>query len=1422
MTSCFCGPRHALILLAVFLGALLPLSAQTVALAPFLYADEERNDPDISSANLDLLLLQLSSNARYKWVERAEIDRIMAEQALTNEGFTHADSAARLGRLLRVDVILTGTFINPADKPAFVLIEAVEANRAEVVARAEVPLSSAFQQDAAARLTSDDVAAINRAAGPLLAKAFAVIHSRPQQVLLKLLALPNLTGNPVYKRFGERLEAELARRAAATPNQCLLRTDRPDAATDESELRLLGLVETDSTMWEQFADHYVWGACDTMDGLPILRLLAWDGRSERRELIIPLPENPNALDTVINAACDSILAATTRATRLTPTETFADQQRAAVADMLLDFAHQLDGSRADSYDQRGARRLVVSAIFLNPAKPDGWLQLDRQRWQSWRENPMQAIADQITYRLRLRSRFIVDAQGKIHPEALFDENEGGLGCLRSLYAQMIGQGVVSGESLTRTEVPRLQKLWDRVVADVLAETAHAAERLANAAPGQEVEFRKAAKWILVDTFQPSIPRWLYRPDPVHTERIVRLLAPRLKIGEALCDAWGGGNFQSQAIDFFDEREAVTECLGRQGRFGEADRFSLLNPDELAQALAAGPPADSNAGEIRENIAGWTERGDKANAAYDQRNFDILRLRAEACLKACSTEAPNSKEAIAALLAAPLLRGDRFRGDRSGGEGKPYAGGMPSMAGYDAVEAQSFPNLEKILGQATPDKWEGIAFVMAIRERRWLVVDYLLQLGMIARAPSWPASDNSTWPYSDDYFRRSDKIGAFALAEAVARNRLDLADRLIKAGVRFDPNGDLGNAAIERALRRRSKEGLQRLLDAGALGVSLKRDFGKQQTSSPCLAAAVDVRDMELLQMLLAAGANVSDSIVDYGQSYGMGGGVFGGMENRFRNAITYAGWTGWSQGVEAMLKAPTFAGYAVYNANLGFEDWPHQFASDPETRGLLLRASLRAMFPAATPDQAAGIELFSSISANHADGVASAWRTADARDFRVAGYSALTFACLEKRPEIARWLLLSGAPVDEADADGTTALGYAAAAGEVKLVRLLASKGADVNSGGVNHMTPLLHAIRAGDEDMALTLTALHASVCPARKSAEDDPLFEAVKYNMVPVVDRLLAAGANPFATYDGEANILFAAARSNNPELIERFVRAGCNLAARDRSGGTPLKTAVVFGAPQSTAKLLALGLRDPEASKYAADIVRYGWIVGYTADIPSRPRHYQPDASQCVALMDKYGQLPAGAYRSALRTEFGSWQSRFLAYFAEKSPAEIQAFVAGGGSLDAYVGDNGVLPLYDAVGRGDFEQVKTLLALDAPTEEPPGADSHGRYLPNTNTPLMFPAGLNEPLKYEMLKLLFAHGERADAVPKGNNPSILALALSSFPQWKSSPATVRLLLDHGAVIDSSATKAYADLVAHDPKLVLRIEAVLSPEEIRLLRGGK
>ena len=69
----------------------------------------EMNPPNIGKAAADLLITKLVQDGNVIVVERAAIDKLLAEQNLTNSGRTDPVTAARIGRILGVDTIILGT-----------------------------------------------------------------------------------------------------------------------------------------------------------------------------------------------------------------------------------------------------------------------------------------------------------------------------------------------------------------------------------------------------------------------------------------------------------------------------------------------------------------------------------------------------------------------------------------------------------------------------------------------------------------------------------------------------------------------------------------------------------------------------------------------------------------------------------------------------------------------------------------------------------------------------------------------------------------------------------------------------------------------------------------------------------------------------------------------------------------------------------------------------------------------------------------------------------------------------------------------------------------------------------------------------------------------------------------------------------------
>ncbi|ABF41163.1 curli production assembly/transport component CsgG [Candidatus Koribacter versatilis Ellin345] len=67
------------------------------------------SDQDVGKGISDLLIQKLVNDGDYSVIERAQLDKIMAEQNFSNSDRADPNSAAKIGRLLGVDAIITGS-----------------------------------------------------------------------------------------------------------------------------------------------------------------------------------------------------------------------------------------------------------------------------------------------------------------------------------------------------------------------------------------------------------------------------------------------------------------------------------------------------------------------------------------------------------------------------------------------------------------------------------------------------------------------------------------------------------------------------------------------------------------------------------------------------------------------------------------------------------------------------------------------------------------------------------------------------------------------------------------------------------------------------------------------------------------------------------------------------------------------------------------------------------------------------------------------------------------------------------------------------------------------------------------------------------------------------------------------------------------
>ncbi len=156
-------------------------------------------------------------------------------------------------------------------------------------------------------------------------------------------------------------------------------------------------------------------------------------------------------------------------------------------------------------------------------------------------------------------------------------------------------------------------------------------------------------------------------------------------------------------------------------------------------------------------------------------------------------------------------------------------------------------------------------------------------------------------------------------------------------------------------------------------------------------------------------------------------------------------------------------------------------------------------------------------------------------------------------------LIDGGAPVDAAEADGSTALHWAAQRGHADIVAALIEAGADPNARTRYGITALVLAANNGDTTVVRRLLAAGADA-NATSREHQSALMSAARNGRVATVNTLIESGADVNATEEFRGqNALMWAAGEGNVEAVDALVAAGADLAARSKAGFT----AVLFAA-------------------------------------------------------------------------------------------------------------------------------------------------------------------------------------------------------------------------------------------------------------------
>jgi len=1445
---------RSVVLAAAVVAAAPAVRAETVALGSFAHVDLERNDPDTSASIATLLQAALGDTPGRTFVERQEAQKLIDELGLAALGESDPESASRIGRLLRADVMLTGTFVTPGGAKPFVVLETTELARAEPLGQARVELDHVLERGRLVVPGREDMGKITAAAGTLLNESRDRLTAGRGLISIKFLGFAHDERDRRLASTESQLAAAIDSAAAATGKHRVLSLERTDVATQESEFALLGLAEADSQAYAKVADYFVWGSATGAQAspqaarmppgavaggpAPTLSIKIWDGRHAPVEFREPLN-----LGAPRESAASLAAKVVDAAVAVQADKAAGPALGKGIARVFLEHERLLEaGARAFEFPEAAAalrlqeERFLSGAVFFYPASSEAWLRLQRIRTPplvtAGRVSDIKREVQAVQFTLEVAKRFLVAPNGSIDPTPL-DQFYGTQSLMyEDRFNRLKWQAAMIEEDFHDIYLSHnLDAVLERLSADYRTGVMQLCRELALAAPGQEDNYRRSASALLFTILENDFPK---------ADRVAAMsaLAPRLKVALLVHRAWYPTGDRLEALEAPLRAELIDE-----GKQADADSFDALSPDELAQAerseAAPGSPAADKLVLIsmeERSLANMRAAPSAAAMAAPiqaalgriaalRADADGLRKRAVLFLESHATGWTWAPAMSASLLAGPLdqqialfnppleslpaeqraqaIAWLRQEAATVGSQGYPPEIAEALKAKADTVEAAPEPapapalrrssampkymdpkvgswtlgdfgrrgdvaSIDALFKEGVPVAYGGSAFFDAVRGEQWPAAYFILDSGYNPAAP-WPIRAYAS--ISDTF--SPDTPGRLALAAAIAAGRQDLTDLLLQKGVRFGADGAAAGRVIHTLAMRRASGALRQVLGAGGRAGGPILQDEKQP-----LYYAVHYRDAAVLEVLLELGCN-STSLIETTALTQMKAANFQQWVARdpyANSALGLAAKTNWLEGSRIMLdKDLKNIGSALSNARLD------RYATEPAVRALFVHAELKHVPIRRGGGGDAGIALFTAIAARDSPAFESALAAPGALLFRgFMGETALMFAIEEKETAFAGRLIDAGDPVDATDYNGSTPLCYAAHGDDAEIVEALVRHGASPNGRGGSVASPLEEAIDgARDPKLALRLVELGASLLPDPSRENGNPLFRAVLEDMPDLATKLMALGADPLRTAEGYT-LVFAAARSNDPDMIQLVCDKGCDPNRRAQNGWTPLTSAVRWGAAESVRKLLQLGVRDPHAAAVSVSMVT-------DLEPPERPPPeqlrrlpYAPDYQRCVEVMEEFGQLDQS--HEAQDSIF---------WHRSHTVAEIEAHLAAGGNVN-FVG--AISPLQAVLVSLDAAKVQVLLAH--------GADPNLAG-PGNRTPLEMALGAPD-----ILRMLLDHG----AGPNPANTRWGGGALWSAVNDDNVPLdSVRILVNAGATLGIGGEETLAMLGKRNPARADAVRKILS-----------
>jgi len=358
---------------------------------------------------------------------------------------------------------------------------------------------------------------------------------------------------------------------------------------------------------------------------------------------------------------------------------------------------------------------------------------------------------------------------------------------------------------------------------------------------------------------------------------------------------------------------------------------------------------------------------------------------------------------------------------------------------------------------------------------------------------------------------------------------------------------------------------------------------------------------------------------------------------------------------------------------------------------------------------------------------------------------------------------------------------------------------------------PLVVAVKSGQRATAIDLIAKKSSDVNAAETDGSTALLWAVNTDDADLAARLLKAGANPNVRNRLGATPLTEAALNSDTALIQTLLDAGAEPDGAGADGQTPLMIVAGTANVAAAGVLLAKGA-NPNTTESQRGQTPLMWAAANSQPAMMREllaRGAEPDSKSATDLMTP---LVSSEPRAIARPPGG--MTAMLFAVREGCIDCVKALVDKGAGLDL-ADPEGVTPLISALFNGHFDVAKYLIAQGASVDK---WDWWGRsplYLAvDYNT---LPHGgrpdqptIDETLPIDIIRIL---------LDKGANPNLqlkllppyrgtgadrgldVMLTIGTTPLLRAAKAqdtaVIKLLLDHGAIVDLPNSQAMTPTVA-------------------------